>query len=67
MPNEDRIAAFRARCEDRARRWAKGEWTWIGYAVDPLQDWAVATGLVNEIGQDAVQQIMSEAFYDRPM
>jgi hypothetical protein len=53
--------SFRARCEARAQLFAAGE---IGLheAVDVLQHDAEATGLVADIGQDAVQEVMSAAF-----
>jgi hypothetical protein len=62
---------FRELCWARAHLWAAGEISgqhgrWIGYAVDPLQAWAVEKGLVKAIGQDAVQAIMSDAFKDGP-
>lgn len=63
MPDVPTIQVFRALCESRALRWRQGEWDWIGDAVDPLQEWAVANGLVRLIGQDAVQAIMAEAFH----
>lgn len=63
------VDVFKALCETRALRWADGEIAkehggdgWIGWAVDPLQAWAVNNGLVREIGQDEVQRIMAEAF-----
>ena len=72
MPDETAapsVQVFRALCESRALRWRTGAIAaehggddWIGHAVDPLQEWAVANGLVRLIGQDAVQAIMSEAF-----
>jgi hypothetical protein len=52
---------FEARCEARAILFALGEFD-LHEAVDLLQADAIATGLVNEIGQDAVQVIMAEAF-----
>ena len=61
----DPIEVFRTLCWARAELWRGGEWEWIGHAVDPLQEWAVANGLVRLIGQDAVQQIMAEAFGER--
>jgi hypothetical protein len=69
MPDADPAAVFRALCESRALRWRTGAIAaehggdgWIGHAVDPLQRWAVDNGLVDRIGQDAVQAIMSDAF-----
>jgi hypothetical protein len=70
MPDADKAAVFKALCESRALRWKLGKIAaehggdgWIGYAVDPLQQWAVDNGLVKLIGQDAVQAIMAEAFH----
>jgi hypothetical protein len=54
-------AVFETRCEGRAILCALGEFD-LHEAVDLLQADAVATGLVNEIGQDAVQAIMADAF-----
>jgi hypothetical protein len=48
-------------CEARAYLWAACEFD-LHEAVDVLQADAVASGLVAEIGQDAVQAIMAEAF-----
>lgn len=63
------VKAFRALCDSRAYRWRAGEIAaehggdgWIGYAVDPLQAWAVTNGLVDKIGQDQVQAIMAASF-----
>jgi hypothetical protein len=55
------IDAFRARCEARACLVVEGELT-LHEAVDELQASAVASGIVDAIGQDAVQAIMSVAF-----
>jgi hypothetical protein len=50
------------------RAWARaylrsiGEFDGIPEAVDPLQAFAVASGLVDEIGQDAVQKILADVF-----
>lgn len=55
------IQAFRARCEARALLVAFGELD-LHDAVDKLQADAVRDGLVDEIGQDAVQAMMAEAF-----
>ena len=70
-PPADKVRAFQALCWSRASRWRAGAIAaehdgdaWIGHAVDPLQAWAVKNGLVEEIGQDQVQAIMSEAFAD---
>jgi hypothetical protein len=55
------LTVFRARCEARALLFATGELD-LHEAVDGLQFDAVANGLVDEIGQDAVQRIMADAF-----
>ena len=52
---------FKERCEARAILFATGEYD-LHDAVDVLQTAAEASGLVDEIGQDAVQTIMAEAF-----
>lgn len=51
--------AFPALCWARAYHWSQGEET-LPDAVDWLQDWASTRGLVELIGQDAVQAIMAE-------
>jgi hypothetical protein len=70
-PPADKVQAFQALCWSRASRWRAGAIAaehdgdrWIGHAVDPLQAWAEAHGLIKELGQDAVQAIMAEAFAD---
>jgi CobQ-like glutamine amidotransferase family enzyme len=55
------IDVFRERCEARALLFAVGEID-LHAAVDQLQADAMFSGLVSEIGQDAVQRIMSDAF-----
>jgi hypothetical protein len=55
------IEAFQARCEARAWLVAEGELT-LPDAVDELQASAVASGIVDMIGQDQVQQLMAAAF-----
>jgi hypothetical protein len=55
------IDVFRERCEARAMLYAAGE-LGLHEAVDQLQVDAERTGLVDEIGQDAVQAIMADAF-----
>jgi hypothetical protein len=57
----DPIEVFRARCEARALLYREGAFD-MGEAVDALQRAAEQQGLVAAIGQDAVQQIISEAF-----
>jgi hypothetical protein len=51
-----------ARAEARAYLWANGEIATIPEVVDALQEFAEKSGLVLEIGQDAVQEILSAAF-----
>jgi hypothetical protein len=57
----DPAEIFRARCEARALLFATGELD-LHEAVDVLQADAVANGLVRQIGQDAVQAILRDAF-----
>jgi hypothetical protein len=52
---------FRARAEARAMLFAAGEIA-LHEGVDPLQDAAVESGLVDLIGQDAVQRLLANAF-----
>jgi hypothetical protein len=52
---------FKARCEARAHLYGIGELD-LHDAVDALQEHGVKHGLVAEIGQHAVQWIISEAF-----
>jgi hypothetical protein len=55
------LLVLQARAEARAILYAAGELT-LQNAVDGCQQAAEAYGLVVEIGQDAVQQIISESF-----
>jgi hypothetical protein len=57
------VDVFQLQCETWALLWkvGQGEYSLPGL-VDLLQMDAVRNGVVNEIGQDAVQQIMSTAF-----
>jgi hypothetical protein len=50
-----------ARAEARALLYAATEFD-LPEAVDPLQSYAAESGLVDEIGQDAVQAILAAAF-----
>src|SRR5262245_57791397 len=59
------LAVFVARAEARALLWAAGELD-LHDAVDELQAAAVRAGLVAELGQDRVQDIMVEAFTEIP-
>jgi hypothetical protein len=55
------LEVFIARAEARALLWQAGEIDWHT-AIDVLQAAAVTSGLVAEIGQDRVQEIMAKAF-----
>ncbi len=57
----DLLMVFKARAEARAILWAACEYE-LHEAVDVLQADAVSTGLVDKIGQDGVQAIMSRVF-----
>lgn len=57
----DPVTAFRARCEARAMLFAVGMID-LYEAVDVLQMDAERDGLIEQIGQDAAQRIMSDAF-----
>ena len=57
----DPLDAFTERVQSRALLWSIGELT-LHDAVDQLQADAVRDGLIKQIGQDAVQQIMADAF-----
>ena len=60
-PRPEPLEVFALRCWARARLWAEGELS-LHEAVDSLQEYAVGSGLVAEIGQDAVQAIMAHEF-----
>jgi hypothetical protein len=55
------LEVFRARCKARASLVGACDLS-LQIAVDELQDSAIATGLVAEMGQDRVQAVMAEAF-----
>jgi hypothetical protein len=57
----DPLHVFRELAESRAYLWFIGEYE-LAEAVDVLQHHAVRVGLIKSIGQDAVQQIMADAF-----
>jgi hypothetical protein len=57
----DPLEVLQARARARACLWATGE-LGLHEAVDPLQRWAVDTGLVTQVGQDFVQLILARAF-----
>jgi hypothetical protein len=54
-------AVVRLRCHSRAKLWHDGEID-LHSAVDELQHPAEASGLIDAVGQDAVQGLMVEAF-----
>ena len=58
----DLLTAFKARAEARALLWKVGEFD-LHEAVDVLQHDAERTGLVDKIGQDAIQKILATAFH----
>jgi hypothetical protein len=61
-PAPSPLDVLKLRAWARAYLWWAGEIESIQAAVDPLQAFAVASGLVDELGQDAVQQIIADAF-----
>jgi hypothetical protein len=52
---------FKLRCWARAKLYFEGEID-LQEAVDALQEWAQELGLVEQIGQDAVQAIITGEF-----
>jgi hypothetical protein len=60
----DPLPRFIERCRAKARAWHTGEIS-LHDAVDACQQAAEAYGLVIELGADAVQAIMVEAFVAR--
>jgi hypothetical protein len=56
------IDGFGRRCRERGRRVKHGTMS-LHEAVDGAQDQAVGAGLVDLLGQDAIQGIMAEAFH----
>jgi hypothetical protein len=61
----DSIDVLELRAWARVLLLAEGEIESVAEAVDPLQAFAIASGLVAEIGVDAVQQIIAKQFRDR--
>jgi hypothetical protein len=57
----NRLEIFRARVEARALLWQAGELD-LHEAVDRLQADAQRDGLVRDIDQDGIQQILADAF-----
>jgi hypothetical protein len=60
-PQADPLDVFYERATTRAYLWSIGEYE-LNEAVDVLQADAVRGGLIDRIGQDAVQRILSDAF-----
>jgi hypothetical protein len=60
-PAPSALDKFVARCEAYARRCASGDLN-LPDAIDALQNYATAFGLIVDPGQDAVQAIMAAAF-----
>jgi ribosomal protein S12 methylthiotransferase accessory factor YcaO len=58
----DLLDALWERAQSRAYLWSIGEYS-LHEAVDALQASAVRDGLVERIGQDAVQTILVDAFF----
>ena len=58
----DPLAAFKARAEARALLWTCCEFD-LHEAVDVLQADAERAGLIDQLGQDRVQQIIADAFH----
>jgi hypothetical protein len=58
----DALKVFVARAEARAILWAACEFD-LHEAVDVLQRDAERDGLIEKLGQDAVQKILADAFH----
>jgi hypothetical protein len=58
----DPLVVFEARAEARALLWKVGELD-LQEAVDKLQADAERDGLIDKIGQDAIQKILAVAFH----
>jgi hypothetical protein len=56
------IDVLKIRAQVRAYLWSVREFSQLPEAVDELQAYAERAGLVDSIGQDAVQAILAEAF-----
>lgn len=56
------IDVLAARAAARAYLYGIGEYDSIADAVDALEDYAHKSGLVRQIGQDAVQAVIAQAF-----
>jgi len=57
----DPVEVFRLRCASRAKLWHTGQID-LHSAVDELQHSAEASGLIDAMGQDAVEGLMVQAF-----
>jgi hypothetical protein len=62
LSTEQLERTLRLMAESRVRSWRIYPDMGMADCVDPLQDFAVRTGLVKAIGQDAVQAILDEIF-----
>ena len=62
----DPIDVLELRAWARVLLLAEGEIQSVAEAVDPLQAFAVTSGLVAQIGADGVQKILSGAFAPYP-
>lgn len=60
-PHSVKVNALAALAWSRAWRFGQGELS-LPEAVDFLQEWAITHDIVATAGQDAVQQIISNAF-----
>ncbi len=60
-PRPTPLEVFALRCWARAYLWAYGELS-LHDAVDGLEEYAAESGLISQIGQDAVQTIMAAEF-----
>jgi hypothetical protein len=58
----DPLEVFELRCWARAYLWSVSQFDLVE-AVDELQAAAIRDGLVDELGQDRVQQLLAAAFH----
>jgi len=56
------IRVLQARAEARALLYACGEYADVEEAVDPLFAYAIESGIVADLGMDAVKSIIEQAF-----
>jgi len=61
----EKIQAFKELRTAECRLYVAGEKS-LQQAVDRCQNFAVAYGLVDDLGQDEVQYLMAKAFGDKP-